>query len=112
MSKSWYVKKPCAHCPFRRDVEPFLHPERAEEIAYSAQNPYSEFHCHKTIDYDEDDGEGLVTDKSLICAGFLALQVNEGAVDEPEGWEWPGNVYSDCWEMTAAYEEAWEDRRK
>ena len=29
----WFVKKPCQHCPFRRDVKPFLTPERAEEIA-------------------------------------------------------------------------------
>lgn len=108
-----YMKKPCKHCPFRRDVEPFLHPERAADIAYSAQNPYSDFPCHKTLDYncDSDDGEGAETENTKTCAGFLAMQINEGATEAPKGFVWPDNTYSDCWEMVDAYEEAWNSRR-
>jgi hypothetical protein len=38
----WFVKKPCQHCPFLRDVTPFLHPHRGEELAYLTENRYSE----------------------------------------------------------------------
>jgi hypothetical protein len=108
-----YMKKPCQHCPFRSDVKPFLHPERAADIAYSAGNPYSEFHCHKTIDYDSrDDGDGVVTNKSLLCAGFVAMQINEAGIDEPDGWVWPDNVYSDSYEMTQSYEDEWNKKRR
>ena len=107
MSEDWYMKRPCAHCPFRRDVRPFLHPERAEQIAYSAQNPHSDFSCHKTIEHD-DDGEGYETEQSKTCAGFLAMQINDGGMDEPEGWEWSGDVHCDAGEMVDAYEAAWE----
>lgn len=105
MSEIFYMREASKHCPFRRDVRPFLRPERAEDIAYSTQNPYSEFHCHKTIEHD-DEGDGYATDKSLICAGFLAMQINEGAVDAPKGYVWPDGVYSDAYEMTGAYEDA------
>jgi hypothetical protein len=103
-----FMKKPCAHCPFRRDVRPFLHPERAEEIAYSAQNPYAEFICHKTLGHDEEEGDTIVVETSLICAGFLAMQINEAGLDEPEDWTWPDNVYADLYEMIDAYAEEWE----
>ena len=53
-----YMPKPCAKCPYRRDVRPYLHPERAEELAYLCQNPYSQFYCHETTEEDpNDDGE-------------------------------------------------------
>ena len=106
-----YMAKPCAHCPFRTDVPPFLHPERAADIAYSAQNRYSDFPCHKTLEHDEDDGEGYRTETSLTCAGFIALQINEAGIDEPEGWVWPNNVYSDVYDMCGAYKKAWKQRQ-
>jgi len=98
-----FMKEPCEHCPFRVDVRPFLRPERAEDIAYSAGNPYNEFFCHKTIEHD-DEGDSCVTGKSLVCAGFLAMQINVGTVSEPEGWVWPRNVYAEPAEMAWAYE--------
>lgn len=64
---------PCDNCPFRYDVKPFIHPERAEEIAYSE----GEFACHKTTvsnDNDEDGGTLKATEKSLHCAGFLIMR--------------------------------------
>lgn len=111
-NERWFVKKACAHCPFRRDVKPFLHPERAEDIAYSAQNAYSEFHCHKTVDYDDDEseGEGLLTSQSLICAGFLEMQINEAGIDRPEGFPEQDNVYCEANDMIWEYEHEWDKR--
>ena len=107
----WFAKKPCKHCPFRRDVKPFLHPERAEEISNAASNPYSEFHCHATLGHDDDEGDTMVVGTSLICAGFLAMQINEAGKRQPKGFETPDNVYSDAWEMTDAYQDEWDRKR-
>jgi hypothetical protein len=98
------MKKPCQHCPFRRDVKPFLRPGRGKELAYHAQNPYNSFTCHKTLEHDEE-GDVFVGEKSLECAGFLTLQINEGA-DCPKGFTPDENVYSDAYEMIDAYCEA------
>lgn len=102
----WFMKEPCKHCPFRRDVRPFLTVPRAEEISGLASNRYSEFHCHKTIEHDDDTGEGFPTQKSLVCAGFLAMQINEAGVSTPKGFEPSDAVYADSWEMVEAYEMA------
>lgn len=107
-----YMPAPCKHCPFRTDVRPFLHPSRAEEIAYSASNRYSEFPCHKTLGHDDDEGDTCVTADSKTCAGFLAMQINEAGIDEPEGWKWPDNVYADAYEMIDAYEQEWNSSRR
>jgi hypothetical protein len=105
-----FMKKPCQHCPFRRDVKPFLTNERAEEIAYAATNPYNFFPCHKTTEYDEDgdSGEMFTTEDSKECAGFLTLMVSETGDNryEEEGFEpdYEG-CYNEAYEMIAAYEE-------
>jgi len=106
-----YCKKPCKHCPFRHDVKPFLHPDRAAAIAYSIQNPYNDFPCHKTTEADEenDSGEMMYVDSTKTCAGFLTLQANEG-IKTPEGFEPSFELcYSDPWDMSQAYEEEWEN---
>jgi len=108
MSDIWFRKKPCKHCPFRRDVTPFLHPERAADIAYIAQNPYSSFACHETTeDSDNDDGERIVTRSSLECAGLLSLRFNESD-EKPEGFEPSDEVYDTVYDMIDAYEEEWD----
>ncbi len=105
MSENYFMKKPCEHCPFRRDVKPFLTPERGEELAYHATNPYNSFPCHKTTVEDEDseESEMCATENSKECAGFLTLQINEGA-SCPENFEPSDLVYSDTYEMIDAYE--------
>lgn len=109
MSES-FMKKPCPHCPYRRDVRPFLTMERAEELAYAPNNPYNSFACHQTTVSDEEFGgdgfEMLAVETSRECAGFLTMQINENA-NEIEGFEpaWR-EVYSDAWEMLGAYEDA------
>lgn len=114
---SYYRKKPCSQCPFRRDVKPFLHPERAYDIAIHAQNPYNSFPCHKTLEHDEDD-EGSYSyagAESKECAGFLTLRAKELGEDShgiPDGFE-PAydQVYDDVWDMEYAYDEQWEKQR-
>lgn len=41
------IKKPCALCPFRRDVRPFLS-RRAASIASELRNDHNWFACHET----------------------------------------------------------------
>lgn len=112
MSDRWFAKKPCKHCPFLRDVKPFLHPHRAAELAGLTQNKYSEFLCHKTLDHDDDSDEGemLATRASLVCAGFLSMQIDAGARC-PDGFTPSADVYADPYEMEDAYEEEWNSRR-
>ncbi len=101
MAEQYFMKEPCAHCPFRRDVKPFLTPTRGEGLAYLTQNPYNSFACHKTT---VSDGEmSRTTSKSKECAGFLSMQINEGA-SCPEGFTPSDKVYDDVWEMIDAYE--------
>lgn len=107
-----HMKKPCKHCPFRSDVTPFLHPDRADEISCAASNPYSEFHCHTTTEYDEDGDDMVATGDSKICAGFLAMQINEAGIDAPDDFKFPSNVYSDSYEMVEAYMIEWDRKHK
>lgn len=99
-----FVKKPCVHCPYRRDVKPFLTPKRGEELAYLAQNPYNSFPCHKTLDYD-DDGDTCYKNDTKMCAGFLTLMHNENGKTpyDSSGFEPSDNVYCDTYEMIDAY---------
>lgn len=100
-----FMKKPCEHCPYRRDVKPFLHPKRGEDLAYLAQNPYNTFPCHKTLDHD-DEGETVITNQSKICAGFLTLQHNENGRTfyDSDGFVPADNCYEGSYEMSDAYQ--------
>ncbi len=111
-----FVKKPCKNCPFRNDVKPYLHPDRAAEIAYAAQNKYTDFTCHATIEYDGDeDHQGRPTgdfSKAKTCAGFLTLRAQSGE-DVPEGFEPAWEMcYTDEHEMIETYEDEWNNTRK
>lgn len=100
------MKQPCKHCPYRKNVKPYLHPKRGEELAYLAQNPYTSFSCHKTTVNDEEfGGEGdkmVVTEKSKECAGLITLKINEG-MNCPEGFTPSEYVYDDAYDMIDAY---------
>lgn len=100
----WFRKTPCEHCPYRRDVKPFLTPERGEELAFHSTNPYNSFPCHKTTEEGEDGFEMVAVETSQECAGFLSMVVNENG-NEIEGFTPSGLVYSDAWEMCDAYAE-------
>ena len=71
---------PCANCPFRTDIKPYITSERCEEIL----NTQGEFPCHKTIrlgdpisDDDENWCEIEDESKAQVCAGFLIVLENE-----------------------------------
>lgn len=102
----WFVKKPCAHCPYLRSVKPFLHPARGAELAYITENPYADFMCHKTTVHDEDSDSGDMRrgPKTLTCAGFLSMQVNNGTTSCPDGFTPSDDVYDEPYEMVEAYE--------
>ena len=95
--------KPCKHCPFRKDVKPFLEPERGAEIAVGAYNKYNYFPCHKTTEADEESDAMHVTEKSKECAGFLTLQIKEGGRKIPEGFKPSELIYESVDEMCSAY---------
>lgn len=106
-----FIKKPCKHCPFRKDIKPFLTPYRQEELAYAPQNPYNSFPCHKTIELDED-GEHCHSEGEKECAGFLTLRANELGEDYvPKGFIPSYDIcFSDSYEMAEAHE-YWEDQQ-
>lgn len=109
-----YMKQPCQHCPFRNDVKPFLHPNRAAELAYAASNPYSDFPCHKTtVPYEDDDEGGMIrVETSKECAGFLTLRAQMG-LDTPKGFEPAYDIcYIDDFDMIQAYEDEWNKTHK
>lgn len=95
---------PCKSCPFRKDVKPFLHPKRGEELALLSLNPYNTFPCHKTTEYCEVRDETVVTENSKHCAGFLTLQALNHDRALPDGFVPSFDlVYEDVEEMIAAY---------
>lgn len=106
MSARYWMKEPCKHCPFREDVPPFLHPDRGAELAYGTQNKYQEFFCHKTLEHDDECEDGFVGSSSLVCAGHLSMQVQDGIVAAPNGFTPSPLVYGDCYQMADAYEDA------
>jgi hypothetical protein len=66
---------PCAACPFRSDIRPFLRVARVREIERALVR--SEFPCHKTTQHD-DEGEYVPTGQEVHCAGALILLEKEG----------------------------------
>jgi hypothetical protein len=66
------MKSPCPHCPFRTDVPGYLTKARAAEIARALECDGT-FSCHKTVEHDEETGEGYDTAKSQHCAGATIL---------------------------------------
>ena len=101
------MKQCCGLCPFSRKATLPVHPSRAAEFAYSAENPFNDFVCHKTgvtVDGDGDDSGNIVRgEKSLTCAGFHALQVNviggESEIDITE------EHFEDAWDMIDHHQE-------
>jgi hypothetical protein len=79
-SKSMFrLRRPCANCPFRTDVPPYLRGGRAAQIAQDIALG-SIFSCHKTVDYDrpEEDfepGAWVPGDGEQFCAGALIAMV-------------------------------------
>jgi len=99
-----FMKEPCEHCPFRADVKPFLTARRGAELAYHTTNKYNTFPCHKTTvpDPDDESSNMITTSKSKECAGFLSMQIDNGAKC-PDGFTPSEKVYTDVYDMVDAY---------
>lgn len=108
-----HMLRTCAMCPFSRTKTLVLHPDRAAEFAYMAQNRYINFPCHKTAEYQEsDDGENdcFVSGKdSKTCHGFRTLQCEENGLN-PEDFKPDSDGFQSCDEMIDRHEEIWEER--
>jgi uncharacterized protein YchJ len=105
------MKKCCGLCPYSRKNTLFIHPERAEDFAYQASNPYTSFVCHKTGVINEDhpdeerQSEIVRGENSLTCAGFHVMQhliqgSEEGAEIEVDFED----HFSEVYEMTEHHE--------
>lgn len=74
--------RPCAKCPFRADVVPYIRGARASQIARSLLEGGG-FTCHETTVHDDPDGDGgdlVAGPKEMECAGALiTLEKGEGA---------------------------------
>lgn len=74
---SYKLTRPCAHCPFRSDIAPYLMAARVREIERGLER--GEFSCHETLDDDawQDDDEGEPeynpSGQEEHCAGALIL---------------------------------------
>lgn len=64
------LKKACADCPFRSDVNRYLSPESAQEKADALREGYP-FHCHKTLNYGTDTGMPEQKPGTQMCAGAI-----------------------------------------
>lgn len=112
------MKKCCGLCPFSRIETLFVHPERAEEFAYSTENPYNDFVCHKTGIIDEDNpdedkqNEIVRGEKSLICCGFASMQHNINSEHSEEGFIPDEDAFSEAWEMIEHHQIQWDKEHK
>lgn len=113
--KTEWMKKCCNRCPFAKNNTLFLHPERAEEFAYMAENPFTDFPCHKTADYLEtDDGENdgyVFGETSVTCHGFKTLQMAQNASERDydiSGFIADGNGFECPYDMIDTHTEHWE----
>lgn len=111
------LKRPCAKCPFRTDVHPYLPPERADEILTAITVQDATFACHETTEFDEE-GEHCSSSDEQHCAGALILlermeQPNQmmriaeriGMYDRTK-LHMDAPVYEDDDHMLCAYEDA------
>ena len=79
---SYGLVTPCANCPFRTDIKPFISSARAQEILATE----GEFPCHKTIVLgdvdDEGDTEIAEDENAQFCAGFLICREHDDAPNQ------------------------------
>lgn len=68
------LKTPCADCPFRTDVKPYLRAARVASLEGDLVHRQGTFTCHKTTVADpEDDGSRMDGPKAQHCAGAMIL---------------------------------------
>jgi len=68
------ITKPCSQCPFVRGGIKLTRGRLYELASGAADDDRFMFHCHHTVDYEtDDDGEGVITKDSQLCAGAMAF---------------------------------------
>jgi hypothetical protein len=68
------LTKPCANCPFRSDIKPYLRRGGAASIATDITQNQRTFTCHKTTVTDPDDDSAMMDGPNAQhCAGALIL---------------------------------------
>jgi len=92
------MSAPCEHCPYRKDVTPYLTPQRGLELAMLTRRRDAAFHCHESTFGPR----GGRRPKRLwrLCIGFAMLRAQEAGnrfvgEDEP--------VYQTMGAMIIAY---------
>lgn len=66
------LRRPCAHCPFRSDIHPYLGEARAREIGETILFNDATFSCHEHNIWDEDEeGNAFVSEEKYHCAGAM-----------------------------------------
>jgi hypothetical protein len=122
--------RPCAQCPFRRDVAPYLTVERVVELEDALTRQQQTFACHKTVDYTDDhdeDGESVESRPDVEeqhCAGAMILLEHLDRPNQMMRWmerlglyrreklDMDAPVYSTFFEMKTAHRKARRLRRK
>jgi hypothetical protein len=89
-----HMKTTCSLCPYSKTKTLGLHPDRAEEFAYLAQNPYNDFPCHKTAVYHEP----------------MGYEDEESGYVFGDDFEPDGDGFESTDEMISAHIEIWEKR--
>ena len=109
-----FMKKTCSLCPYSRTKTLHLHPSRARDFAYMAQNRYNDFPCHKTAEHreetDDESGGYVAGERSKSCHGFLTLQSAENG-NAPKGFIPDGDGFEDTDEMIETHQQIWEDHQ-
>lgn len=82
-NEGYRLVRPCAKCPFRTDVEPYIRSSRAREIAENLLRG-SDFICHETsVEVpDSEDGEHDRGPDSQFCAGALITLEKQGFANQ------------------------------
>lgn len=96
------MNPPCEACPFRRDVRPYLTPERGMSLAMSTRLPGREFFCHETIDYNATTKKKR-RKNARLCRGFAILRAQEGVERAHRFVEDRDLVYRSMGDMMFAY---------
>lgn len=75
----WKIKRPCEHCPFRRDVPPYLTAARARGLARTLSDDLHWFACHETTGIKN--GKRVRAADRSHCAGAAIVLYRAGLIN-------------------------------
>ena len=76
------LKRPCSNCPFLKDGGIRLTRQRTRDIAREFLDPNGgTFHCHKTVERD-DDGEETSSKDAQMCMGGVLFAYKQGVANQ------------------------------